>query len=209
MANTANIIAVFTGTTTASEQDFSAAVFTWDEASTPVASTPTAALSTTLVSRPSNISTGSNTRFVVSTVLPPSIAVATQTGLSQSYSPKIGKPASRRQSPQFYIPLIVLSSVIIVGALLVGWFAWRRYCQRHRRRCESRSERVEIFCSKSYPLFQKCGGNRSTTSDMTGPTLVPGTCHGSAVSMCPVDTHRRLGSVEKKSALASFRPSPI
>lgn len=201
MASAANIVEVFVGTTTASNQD-SAAVFTWDLSSSPAESTPTAAPSRINTSTTDSIPTRSSANSELLSSSTSSNAVAKQTDLPQQSPPAYQKSESTKHPPGLYISLIVLSVVVIVTAVVVGWLAWRR-CRQHRKKETGKNLGMMYRdSSKSLPVPQTSAGRQSSNSGMTGPTLVSEQDWHVVTPTHLIDPHCRPGRPEKGSALA-------
>lgn len=201
MAGAENNIAVFVGTTTASNQVASAA-FTWDLASSPAESTPTATRSEIHSSRGNGVNVPTSTPSIASSTSTSSTALSRAIDSPQHFPQAYDRSTSEKPSSAVYISLIVLSVVVFVTALVLGWLAWRRYRQHSRKRTAECLDGKHQVCINSP---RKPASMQSGIDGRASPEQVFNKDSRVSVPRYSIDQFLLLGNSKVDPALANVR----
>lgn len=162
--------AMFIGTTTVSSQTSAAAVLMLDSSSSTPGSTPIA--TSREASRLGRTYAQSSSQIELSSSVASSGGLARTTDFSQQYPPIYEKPETSASSSGLRTSLIVLSAVLFVTAMVIGWIIWRRLRRQRLSVHERSSEMVFREPASTSPVLQETNVRQPGGSDLTCPIPV-------------------------------------
>lgn len=176
------------------------ATLTLDLSSSPSGSTPTAASLEDHIPGLRSAYLQTSSQPEISSPPASSSQLARTSDFPQQFSSNYNEPKPTEPSSGLRTSLIVLSAVLFVTAIVVGWLVWRRYHQQRRKNNEGSGGTMQQDLFRPSPLHPKSTSRQSGVSGMTCQTPFPGKDWCMSLPAYSIDHHCQPDKNGKTSA---------